>query len=205
MSTAETEPVPTPRGWIVPLLVGGVAAMLALMDGGARSGLRFERAAILHGDLWRLLTGNLVHLGPGHLALNLAGLALVAALAREVMPPTRVALTLLGAMLGVGLGLLWFAPDVGWYVGLSGALHGLLAWTACELLVRIHTRWLGALLTTMLVIKLAHELTVGPFAATAALAGGPVIVEAHLYGALGGVFAGLLARGVARVRRTTQV
>jgi hypothetical protein len=92
-------------------------------------------------------------------------------------------------MLGVGVGLFAFAPGVGWYVGLSGALHGMLAAVVLDACFdRAQRRW-GLALAGALVAKLAWEQVAGPLPFTAAAAGGPVIVAAHLHGALAGALA----------------
>jgi len=49
--------------------------------------LRYERAAIAHGEWWRLATGHWVHLGLRHLLADAAGLVLLWMLyARELSP-----------------------------------------------------------------------------------------------------------------------
>ena len=160
--------------------------------GTRRALLRYQREEILHGQLWRLLSAHLLHLGGAHLLLNLCGLGLVWALfARELSGPGgwRV---LLGSALGVGLGLLLFDPGLDWYVGLSGVLHGLFAAGALR-------RWRerpveAALMLPVLVGKLLWEQLLGPLPGTSEVAGGPVIVDAHLFGALGGCLGALLRR-----------
>lgn len=177
------------RGWGAAAALAAAALAAAVGGDAARAALRYERGLLLE-EPWRLITGNLVHLGAVHLVLNLVGLALVAALARGAVTALRAVTVLLGAMLGVGLGLWWLSPSVGWYVGLSGALHGLLAWTALALCGAPATRVLGVALAAMLAAKLGAELALGSVATTAALIGAPVVSDAHLYGAFGGLLGG---------------
>ena len=82
-----------------------------------------------------------------------------------------------------------------WYVGLSGVLHGFVAAGALALLLRRET--LGAVLGVGLAAKLIFEQIVGPVPFTAASVGGPVVVAAHLYGAIGA----LLAEAAAQLAR----
>ena len=60
-------------------------------------------------------------------------------------------------------------------------------------------RRFGAILLALIVLKLVYEQWLGPLPMTAESAGGPVVVDAHLFGALGGVVAaagtGLWRRG----------
>ncbi len=165
----------------------------------ARQLLRYERGAILQGEAWRLLTAHLVHLGPSHLLLNLAGLGLVQLLVGPYLPPRAWWAALLLAGLAVSGGLLLLDPGLRWYVGLSGALHGLLAAGALAALLAGGAPWEGGLLLALLAAKLAWEQLAGPLPGSEAAAGGPVVVDAHLYGALGGLPAGLWA-GLSRRR-----
>jgi rhomboid family GlyGly-CTERM serine protease len=98
----------------------------------------------------------------------------------------------LAAALSIDLGLYVLEPQVEWYVGLSGVLHGVVACGAL-LLVRLRST-VGVLLAIGLAGKLVFEQVVGPVPFTQASVGGPVITAAHLYGAAaGGVAAVLMA------------
>jgi rhomboid family GlyGly-CTERM serine protease len=146
--------------------------------------LRYDRAAVGSGELWRLVTAHFVHLGWGHLALNLAGLVLGTWLFATDRSPPQWLLATFVAALACGLGLWWFSPDVRSCVGLSGVLHGLMVvgfggW------ILAGDRWAIGLLA-LVVGKMAWEQTGGSMPWEATLAGGTVITDAHLWGALGG-------------------
>ena len=64
--------------WGMAALVGLCAIVLELGGDPAREVLAYTREGVAAGELWRLLTGHLVHLGWTHMWLNLAGIALVA-------------------------------------------------------------------------------------------------------------------------------
>ena len=83
LSQCEDSRVSVTGLWLVAALCG-LALLIQLAGNAAQSALRFERQSIVAGDLWRLLSGHLVHLGWTHLLLNLAGLALVWALVGSV-------------------------------------------------------------------------------------------------------------------------
>ena len=71
-----------------------------------------------------------------------------------------------------------------------GVLHGLFAG---GLVLGLHRRRLeSGLLLVVLVAKLAYELLAGALPGSEATAGGAVITEAHLYGAVAGALAGAL-------------
>jgi len=65
-------------------LTVGVSSLL-FQVAGLQNTLRFSRNDIFAGEWWRLLTGNLVHLGYSHLLLNLAGLAVIVFLLAPAM------------------------------------------------------------------------------------------------------------------------
>jgi len=167
------------------ILVAIATLAIAASGSSAADVLRFERGAVLRGELWRLLTGNLVHLGPTHLALNLAGLALVYGLFRKTLTARQWSAALLLSALTTTLGFLAFSPQVSWYVGLSGVLHGLFVAGTISLLQngqRSAYAYLG-----LIGVKLAVELIEGSSPALSLLIRGDVIVVAHFYGAIGGL------------------
>ena len=161
---------------------------LALGGDPARLMLRYDRHAILHGELWRLVTGNFVHLGLGHLLEDSAGLVLLWFLFRDALPGWRTPGLILAGSLAVGLGLLIGSPGVEWYVGISGALDTLWAAGAIALLGRSDR--FGWALAGFLVAKLVYEQLWGPLPFSSVESGGNVIVDAHLYGALAGAVIG---------------
>ena len=72
--------------WLLPVAI--LLVLLAVMHGGdhAAAVLRYERAAVLSGEAWRLLTGHLVHADRSHLLWNVLGLvARLRALCRRVL------------------------------------------------------------------------------------------------------------------------
>lgn len=179
-------------GALVLILLAVVVLGLALAGEQARLALRFERGAIADGELWRLVSAHLVHLGWRHALLDLAAALMIGALFGNLFRPARWLWIGTASAFAIAAGLWWLSPGVDWYVGLSGVLHGALAAVAISLAREGDTA--GYLLLVALVGKLAYEQWVGPLWMTAEAAGGPVIVAAHLYGALGGVLAAVLPR-----------
>ncbi|MFW5452138.1 rhombosortase [Thioalkalivibrio sulfidiphilus] len=170
--------------WAPPLALA-LAALLAQALGSLEA-LRLERGLWLE-QPWRLITGQFMHLGWTHLAMNLAGLTVIWLILARFLTAWQWWLTVLVCGAGVNLGLLAFSPSIHWYVGLSGILHGLLAAGALAGLKRQPTL---ALLLLGLIAKLAWEQFTGQDPGTAQLIGGAVIVDAHVYGAAAGVIVG---------------
>lgn len=176
-----------PRG--LALLTACLLLLLVTLAGeGGRQALRYERAGLAAGEYWRLLTAHLVHLDLRHTLLNSVGLILMWALfARDYTPRQWLAI-LLASMAAIDAGLWLGDSTVLWYVGSSGVLHGIMAaGTVAHLRAGERDGWI---LATLLVAKLAYEQWAGALPLSGS---DPVVVDAHLYGVLGGavVAAGL--------------
>ena len=170
------------------LALGVAALSTALQGADLVEALRFDRAGIGQGHWWSLLTGNFVHLGWSHLGMNLAGLALVVALVGKRFSARDWALLIVLCSLSVGAGLLFLNPRVLWYVGFSGTLHGLLvAGSIADLKVWPRS---AALLLAGIAAKLLWEQLAGAMPGSEDIAGGLVVVDSHLYGALAGAVLG---------------
>lgn len=176
----------TDRGHTVALAFACAVATLCLLLQGAGlvEALRFDRDEIGAGAWWRLLSGNFVHLGTSHLLMNLAGLALVVSLVWRRFGAAEWAVVTLLCSLVVGIGLYALNPDIDWYVGFSGTLHGLIvAGSVADLR---HYPRSAALLLVLIAVKLLWEQYAGALPGSEATAGGRVVVDSHLYGAIGG-------------------
>lgn len=174
--------------WALPL--GLLALATGLQAAGLQDALRYDRTRIDAGQWWRLLTGNLVHLGWMHLLLDGTALLLVWYLLGHGFRLWQWLIITGLSMLGVGAGLYLFDPRLITYVGLSGMLHGLYAAGTVALARR--DKPFALLLAVLLAGKLAWEQCCGPDPLTAELIGGSIVVNAHLYGAVTGLLLGLV-------------
>ena len=183
-----------------PLLLLCFAVGLQLLQARLPEVFLYDRAALAGGEYWRLLTGHLVHTNRAHLLLN--GLAVIAlwfvfgrsALLGERHPVAAYLGLVVLLSLSISAGLWYWFPDVAYYYGLSGALHGIFCFAAVsELLQR---RWSGGLLLIGCFVKVGWELTAGPSAATASIIEAEVAVSSHLLGTLFGTCVGLLVGGM---------
>ena len=176
--------------WLVPGIVVLCALTLLLAGDPGREWLRFDRAGIAAGEVWRLLTGHLVHLGVSHTLLNLAGLILVWFLVGRAYAWQQWLWVMAGSIAAIDLGLWFGAPSLEWYVGLSGLLHGMLA---AGIVAGLAGRSAETLLLAVVVAgKLAWEQFAGPLPGSETTSGGAVIVDAHLYGVIGGTLVALV-------------
>lgn len=154
--------------------------------------LAWERGAILHGQLWRLWSGHLVHYSASHAAADATALGAAGLLAEPLVGTRRFALVLLGGAAALSLGLLACAPGLAEYRGASGlamlaaVLAGVPVWRR-----RPALRWPLAAAALLLAIKTGAEAG-GQGAALASLPDGVTVAwQAHLLGAALGLAAAL--------------
>ena len=172
--------------WSVWIGIGLVSVIVFGAGESATELLRFDRTAVEGGEWWRLLTAHFVHLSSGHLFLNIAALALAAYVASP-STPLRLQLLAWGWLcLVTGVGLLLFADDLYYYVGLSGALHGaMLVAIAPSPYYSLKVRLIVIL---VIVVKVIWEQT-GFYddMANAEMVGGRTEARSHMFGAIAGL------------------
>ncbi len=203
--------------WTISLAAVALVANAAfVVSGGSESGfgaqllevLQFDRSAIAGGELWRLLTGNLVHWSAAHFWLD-AGMFLIVGLVYERSVGKRYPWILLGAAGAVGLSISTFLPDLEWYRGLSGVCSGQFAVAILTELRHARNatgRVLAGLAATVFSTKIAYECLTGQmFFGTEGLGDlGVPIPLAHLAGTLGALLA-IGAYAAANAPRSTRV
>jgi rhomboid family GlyGly-CTERM serine protease len=175
-------------GWA---LLGACALLAGIELGGEplRDALSYQRAAIAAGEWWRVLSAHFVHLDANHALLNGLGLVLMWALFARDYSPLRWLAIYLVSSLAISLGLYVFDPQIEWYVGASGALHGVMA---AGTLAHLRRRDLdGWILAAFILAKLSYEQMAGSMPFAGAL---NTVVDAHLYGAIGGFALALFLR-----------
>jgi len=172
-----------------------VLAVFLLGGEGWQMSLRFDRAGLTQGQWWRLFTGHLVHFDARHLLLDGAGVVLLWMLFARDLSPARWLAVVLVSMLAIDAGLWWFAPQIQWYVGASGVLHGI--WAAGAIAGLRRGDRTATWLLGLLVVKLCVEQLYGPRSLEPAL---PVVTQAHVFGAVGGTVVALLDWAISRLR-----
>jgi len=175
-----------PVRYYCPLLLTALCVLAGLLPDTVVELLQYRRSEIQAGEWWRIFSGHLVHLSWSHLAMNLLGLWLICQLFPGRRPATIHCLYRLPLLaVGTSLGLLFWSPEISWYRGLSGLLHGLLVLVLLQ--HRQRQPRVDTLLLSLLAAKLAWEQVVGALPGSEGWTGGAVVVDAHLYGALSGV------------------
>jgi len=186
---------------ICPLIISVLLLAVMLLPATWQALLEYQLGAIGEGEVWRFIGGHLVHLGWGHLLMNLLGFWLIWELFLSNRMPAEICLFGLTLLtLCVSLGLYLLSPDIEWYRGFSGVLHGLLVWA---LLRELHLHPLSSgLILALVVVKLLLEQYFGALPGSESLAKGRVIVDAHLYGGLAGALVWGLEKRFPKFKKT---
>ncbi|MDD1782421.1 rhombosortase [Enterovibrio sp. ZSDZ35] len=150
--------------------------------------LVWERADILSGQWWRIVTGNLIHTNLAHIAMNLAALAALTFLHRQYYQMRSMVIMVWCMM--VVIGLVMFLSPFDWYAGLSGVLHGLFVWGVVrDIQYKVPLGW------PLLVggfAKMSYEAYSGGDSVTAQMIEAGVAYQAHWAGAIVGLLFALL-------------
>ncbi|MCI2284129.1 rhombosortase [Colwellia sp. MSW7] len=146
----------------------------------------YQRNLIIQGELWRLLTGHLLHTNGYHLLLNLTALIMLWALHGRFYTIKNYSALFLFCCLSTSVGVFYSSPSLIQYVGLSGVLHGIFVYGAImDIMSKDKT---GYLLFLGVWLKIAHEQIYGAGKDVSNLIEANVAVDAHLWGAIGGLF-----------------
>ena len=181
---------------IVPVTITLISLAFAFGGPSGHLWFRYDRDGIMAGEIWRLITAHFVHLGWKHLAMNIAGLILIWLLFGRLLSNRNWAVLIMVNALFISIGFLVLNKDLNWYVGLSGVLHGMFVCGAIASIVSGYRAEIALLLAV--VAKLIWEQLQGAVPGSASFAGGDVVVDAHLYGAIiGAVCAIFMARNKA--------
>jgi rhomboid family GlyGly-CTERM serine protease len=179
----------------------GIAALMLMLNAGLFFSttyafeslldlLQYDRTAILQGQIWRLITGNLVHWSAAHFLLDISVFVFVGLLFEDSFGKSYPWMLLVVSLV-VTISVLVGLPEMITYRGFSGVDSGQLAGVLClefRSRSRKMTEWfllIGA--TGMFVVKLLYEVITGRlFFVTESLGdiGAPVPL-AHVAGTVG--------------------
>ncbi|ENX18361.1 rhombosortase [Acinetobacter sp. CIP 64.2] len=140
-------------------------------------------------EFWRIWTAHWVHVGWIHFLLNMMAFACLPFIFPHVRNWHLGALLLILPPF-ISLIFYFYLPYVDAYAGLSGVLHGLYTAVGVVYLQYKNERKFAILVLALIAAKLIWENTFGQ-TGTAQLIGSPVLTEAHLIGAIGGLLCGM--------------
>jgi rhomboid family GlyGly-CTERM serine protease len=167
------------------ILVLLINLVIYLFEPQANQILAYYYTGIAQFELWRLITATFCHTNFNHLIMNIAGLIITLLLFIDTFKTVKILPIIIFNSIFIGLALFLFQPTVIWYVGLSGVLHGLFCYAAANDIHR-KDRW-GYLLGIGITLKIIYEQFYGAQETTIELINAPVLVDAHLYGAISGL------------------
>ncbi len=170
------------------MILALICVLLAVLGDYIAEPLIYRRSLISDGEVWRLITGNLLHTNLNHLLLNLGGLFLIWFIFWDVSDQRWQSAFLIFPLLVNTVLLYWFTPSMEAYVGLSGALHGTIV--AFGLADYRKNKWISVGLIIGVAIKLAYEQWTGSPEEMEVLIGAKVAIDAHLWGAISGLMIG---------------
>ena len=160
------------------------------LGGLLTNALVYQRQLITEGEIWRLITGHLLHTNGYHLLLNLAALFMLWALHGRFYSIKNYTTLFLCCSITTSVGIYYFDPSLLQYVGLSGVLHGVFIFGAImDINAKDKT---GYLLFMGGWLKVAHEQFYGASTDVSNLIEASVAIDAHLWGALGGLLFGVI-------------
>lgn len=181
----------TPGQWLTPSLwltlgLSTLILLLGLFPSITEPLLQLDRNRVDAGEYWRLLSGQIVHYGVYHLLMNIAALLLCGIIFLSSCSLVTYSSLLLFTGSCVGLGIYWGNPELHYYAGLSGVLHGLIIFGLLSTIRQ--TPWINSIGLVLVAAKLWQEQG-SEYQATdlQKLLPVPVAVDSHLYGALGGL------------------
>jgi rhomboid family GlyGly-CTERM serine protease len=175
-----------------------LTALLTHLSYSLRLQLLYDRSALLHHELWRLMTCHWVHLSWDHLlwsAMTFLGLGSIC----EMMDGKKILVTVGLSALLIPITIWWGMPDLKIYGGLSGldcALYALLMVLLIKREIRSGNRvWLAffSLMLAGLIAKIIYETVTGMTIFVSNNHAGMVPVPlAHLVGGIVGIGVGLI-------------
>lgn len=168
----------------LPIFLIITSLLLALLGENTTQHFIYDRNSINSGELWRIITGHFIHLGFEHLVLNLLALVVIWFIVKEFIATSFWWITALILTIGISICLYLFMSELEWYVGLSGILHGLLVAGAVVGVSKKRKEFI--LLLLFVLVKIIYEQFYG--SPNMDVISANVIINAHLYGALIGLF-----------------
>ena len=166
----------------VPWITLAVVAATLVMP----AALEYDRAAILRGEVWRLVTGHLTHWSPDHLLWDVLAFLALGFVCERRRRALYAGVLFVSAM-SVSLILLAGCPEVTSYRGLSAVASALWFWAALIIAERRLTP--AFMLLALFFVKVMIELTTGTSVFASDIA---VLPSVHLIGAAVG-FCGAVA------------
>ena len=172
----------------IPWLTVTTASLTLLLAGASLGGFaQYDRAAILRGEVWRLVTGHFSHWSASHLGYDLFAFVILGAIC-ERRGRRLFATVVVATAFVVSLFLLAFRPEVVMYRGLSAIDSAL--WVGAAFIAGERRLPLAVALGALFLVKVAIESQTGALFVD----GMTVLPVVHLVGAAVGFCGAMVER-----------
>lgn len=189
-----------PTQYLGPLLLAALSILAFLCEPYSSAHLALESTWWEQGNYYQSISGHFLHTNYIHLAFNLLGVFLLWMLHGDDYDAYYYLINFLLTCVGISILILLFSPEISWYVGLSGAIHGVFAWGCIKDISKgLISGWL---LVIGLVIKVGNEQINGAGSLMPDLIEANVAIDSHLYGAGIGIVIGVITYLVANYRQS---
>lgn len=173
-----------------PLIIGFISIIAFLFEPASAEHFALQRNWLSEGHYYQLITGHFLHTNFIHLVFNLLGLSLLWALHGDDYQAKSYIAKFLIVCIAISICIYKFSPGIVFYVGLSGAIHGVFAWGCIrDLENKLLSGWL---LLIGLALKVGSEQIFGAGSLMPDLIEATVAVDSHLYGAIIGIVIGVI-------------
>ncbi|GAC27708.1 rhombosortase [Brumicola pallidula] len=180
-----------PNQYLGPLIIGLISVVAFLFEPMSSDYFALERSWWAQENYYQVVTGHFLHTNFIHILFNLLGLLLLWALHGDDYKAVSYLGKFLLISVALSLCLYFFSEGITWYVGLSGAIHGVFAWGCIrDLENKLFSGWL---LLIGLALKVGNEQLNGAGSLMPDLIDANVAVDSHLYGAIIGLLIGIFS------------
>jgi rhomboid family GlyGly-CTERM serine protease len=180
-----------PNQYLGPLIVGLISIVAFLFEPMASNYFALERTWWSQGNYYQIVSGHFLHTNFIHILFNLLGLLLLWALHGDDYEMASYLGKFLIVCIGISLCMYVFSGEIVWYVGLSGAIHGIFAWGCIrDVENKVFSGWL---LLIGLALKVGNEQLNGAGSLMPNLINASVAIDSHLYGAIIGLLVGIVS------------
>jgi rhomboid family GlyGly-CTERM serine protease len=180
-----------PQQYLGPLAIGLVSIIAFLFEPTSSEYFALKNTWWINAHYFQVITGHFLHTNFIHLLFNLLGLILLWALHGDDYDATSYLAKFILLCVIISVCIYLYSPDILWYVGLSGAIHGVFAWGCIrDLENKLFTGWL---LIIGLFIKVGNEQINGAGSLMPDLINANVATDSHLYGAIAGLIIGVFS------------
>ena len=146
--------------------------------------LEYHREKIATGELWRVLTGHLVHTNTWHMLLNLSSLLFIGLLFGTLLSAKIWVGAFIFCSLAVSAAYWFIAPQFIIYVGLSAALYGVIIVGALQDFK--DNKLIAGALLVIVTGRVIWQQFDGASESLADMVDSRVAIESHLYGIVAG-------------------